>query len=97
MITTTTRCARLATSSPRGAQVSCGGARACEVRRILVHALVVCELCVSSSMKRSGNQSLVSMGDQKAVSNWIREACLKGFAPTKLHILINGKGAVQGP
>jgi len=48
-------------------------------------------------MKRSGNQSLVSMGDQKAVSNWIREACLKGFAPTKLHILINGKGAVQGP
>ena len=45
-ITTTTRCARLATSSPRGAQVSCGGARACGVRRLLVHALVVCELCI---------------------------------------------------
>ena len=28
------------------------------------------------------------MGDQKAVSNWIREACLVGFAPTKLQILI---------
>ena len=53
--------------------------------------------CVSSPLNRSGNQSLVSMGDQKAVSNWIREACLVGFAPTKLQILIKVKGVVQGP
>jgi len=31
------------------------------------------------------------MDDQTAVSNWIREACLVGFALTKLQILIKVK------